>query len=91
MRRRKLGTAAVEVVLSIAVIALTVVLFLHPQEYVILYPVIFGLAAFLSLFYAFDGVLYNKDQVTDKGHAVIYCVLAVVLSAIAFISAGAVL
>lgn len=91
MRRRKIEIAVVEVVLSLAVIALTVFLFIHPLEHVVLYPVIFGLAAFLSLFYAFDGVLYNRDQVTDKGHAVIYCIVAAVLALIAFVSARTVL
>ena len=61
MRRRSYLCEVIQVLLSAAVIVLTVVLFFRADQLSVLFPVVFGLAAVLSLFFislaAVDGFL----------------------------------
>ena len=72
-------------------IVLTVVLFFRADQLSVLFPVVFGLAAVLSLFYAFEGVLYNRDRVVKKGRLAAFILIGLVLAFITVIAARTVL
>ena len=91
MRRRSYLCEVIQVLLSAAVIVLTVVLFFRADQLSVLFPVAFGLAAVLSLFYAFEGVLYNRDRVVKKGRLAAFILIGLVLAFITVIAARTVL
>ena len=91
MRRRSYLCEVIQVLLSAAVIVLTVVLFFRADQLSVLFPVVFGLAAVLSLFYAFEGVLYNRDRVVKKGRLAAFILIGLVLAFITGIAARTVL
>ncbi|MBQ6679159.1 MAG: hypothetical protein IJM76_03980 [Lachnospiraceae bacterium] len=91
MRRRSYLCEVIQVLLSAAVIVLTVVLFFRADQLSVLFPVVFGLAAVLSLFYAFEGVLYNRDRVVKKGRLAAFILIGLVLAFITVIAARTVL
>ena len=86
MRRRSYICEGIQLILCLAVIVLTVILFFRADTLSILFPVDFGVAAFLSLFYAFDGILYNRDRVVRKGRLIAFILIAVVLALITVIA-----
>ncbi len=79
MRKRSYQYEILMVVLSAAIIVLTVLLFLRSSELTILFPVVFGLAAVLSVLSALEGIAFNKNRVVSKRRAVIFGVLALLL------------
>ena len=91
MRRRSYLCEVIQVLLSAAGIVLTVVLFFRADQLSVLFPVVFGLAAVLSLFYAFEGVLYNRDRVVKKGRLAAFILIGLVLAFITVIAARTVL
>jgi len=91
LRRRSYLCEVIQVLLSAAVIVLTVVLFFRADQLSVLFPVVFGLAAVLSLFYAFEGVLYNRDRVVKKGRLAAFILIGLVLAFITVIAARTVL
>ena len=91
MRRRSYLCEVIQILLCAAVIVLTVVLFFRADQLSVLFPVVFGLAAVLSLFYAFEGVLYNRDRVVKKGRLAAFILIGLVLAFITVIAARTVL
>jgi len=79
------------VILALSVIALTIVLFMKPDEYTVLYPVVFGLAALTSFVYALEGVLFRKNRMVRKSRGVLFGIAGVVLLMITWLSAKVVL
>lgn len=91
MRRRNYEFEAIQILLSIAIVVLTVILFFRSAELTILFPIVFGLSCVLAILYAFEGILYNRNRVVKKSRLVLFGFLAVILGIITFISAKAVL
>lgn len=91
MRRRSYICEAIQLLLCAAVIVLTVLAFFRADRLSVLFPVVFGLAAVLSLFYAFEGVLYNRDRVVRKGRLIAFILIGLVLAFITVIAARTVL
>ncbi len=80
MRKRNYAFETVQVLLAIAIIVLTVLLFFRASELTVLYPVIFGLSALLSAIYALEGILYNRNRVMKKSRLFVFGILAVLLA-----------
>ncbi len=86
MRRRNYQFEILEVILSIAVIGLSVVLFFRSSELTLLFPLVFGLAAILALMSALDGTVFNRNRVIKKSRIVVFGILTVLLAGLAYIS-----
>ena len=87
MRRRSYFAEILQCSLCIIIIGLTVFLFIKSETLTVLFPVVFGLGSLLSAFYAFEGVLYNRNRVVRKSRLAVYLVLAAVLALIAYLAA----
>ena len=90
MRRRNTEVEIIEILLAAAIIILTVILMFRASSLSPLYPVIFGLAALLSLLYAFEGTLYNKNRVIKKRRLIVFGIISLALIALTVISAIAI-
>lgn len=86
MRRRNYQFEILEVILSLAVIGLSVVLFFRSSELTLLFPLVFGLAAILSLMAALEGTVFNRNRVIKKSRIVVFGILTVLLAGLAYIS-----
>ena len=86
MRKRNYQFEILQVILSIAIIVLTVILFVRSSEMTILFPVVFGLAALLSLLCALEGTAYNRNRVVKKSRIVLFGILAAVLAVLTYVS-----
>ena len=86
-KRRSFEIEVIEILLSVAIIVLTVVLFFKSGELTILFPIEFGLAAVLSILYALEGLLYNRNRVIRKTRLIIFGILAAVLIFFTVVSA----
>ncbi len=89
--RRNYRIEAIQIIMAVAIIVLSVVLFFKSRELSLLFPVVFGLASLLCLIYAVEGIWFNKSRVTRKSRVVVFILLAVILAAICFLSARTVL
>ena len=86
-KRRSYEIEILEILLSIAIIVIMVVLFFKSGELSVLFPIEFGLAGMLSLLYALEGVLYNRNRVVRKTRLVVFGILAAVLIFLTVVSA----
>lgn len=86
MRRKSYRFNVIQILLCIAIIAFSVVLFLRTDELTILFPVVFGLAGILSVLYALEGIVFNRMRVVRKGRIVLFGLIALILFAIAYFS-----
>ena len=86
MRRRNYEFEIIEIILAVIIIVLTVVLFFRSAELTILFPVVFALACVLTILYAFEGILYNRNRVVKKSRLIVYGFLALVLGFITYVS-----
>lgn len=85
--RRRYEFEIGQTVLSIAIVVLTVILFFRSAELTVLYPVVFGLSALLSVIYALEGILYNRNRVTKKTRLIVFGAVAAVLLLLTVVSA----
>ena len=86
MRRRNYQFEILEIILSLAVIGLSVVLFFRSSELTLLFPLVFGLAAVLSLMAALEGTVFNRNRVIKKSRIVVFGILTVLLAGLAYVS-----
>ena len=86
MRRRNYQFEILQIIFAVAIIVLTVMLFFRSTELSILFPVVFGLAAILSLLCALEGTVYNRNRVIRKSRIVIFGILTVVLALLCYVS-----
>ena len=86
MRRRNYQFEILEVILSLAVIGLSVVLFFRSSELTLLFPLVFGLAAILSLMSALEGTVFNRNRVIKKSRIVVFGILTILLAGLAYVS-----
>ncbi len=86
-KRRSFEIEVIEILLSVAIIVLMVVLFFKSGELTILFPIEFGLAGVLSILYALEGLLYNRNRVIRKTRLIIFGILAAVLIFFTVVSA----
>ena len=86
-KRRSFEIEVIEILLSVAIIVLMVVLFFKSGELTILFPIEVGLAAVLSILYALEGLLYNRNRVIRKTRLIIFGILAAVLIFFTVVSA----
>ena len=86
MRKRNYQFEILQVVLSAAVIILTVVLFFKSDELTILFPAVFAIAALLCLLAAMEGTAYNRDRVIRKSRIVLFGILTVILGILTYVS-----
>ncbi|MBR6323287.1 MAG: hypothetical protein IKR59_10480 [Lachnospiraceae bacterium] len=86
MRKRNYQFEILQVILSAAVIVLTVVLFFKSNELTILFPVVFGIAALLCLLAALEGTAYNRSRVIRKSRVVLFGILTVILGLLTYVS-----
>ncbi len=86
-KRRSFEIEIIEILLSVAIVVIMVVLFFKSGELSILFPVEFGLAGLLSLLYAVEGILYNRNRVIRKTRLIIFGILAAVLIFLTVVSA----
>lgn len=86
MRKRNYQFEILQVILSAAVIVLTVVLFFKSNELTILFPVVFGIAALLCLLAALEGTAYNRNRVIRKSRIVLFGILTVILGILTYVS-----
>ena len=84
--RRNYTAEAVEIILALAVIALTVVLFIKSDELTILYPIVFALAAVMCVVYALEGVLFRRNRMVRKSRIILFLIAAAILLLIAWLS-----
>ena len=84
MRRRNYEFEIIQIVLSVAIIVLAVILFFKSNELTVLFPIVFGLSAVLSVLYALEGIAYNRNRVIKKSRVVIFGILAVLLGIATF-------
>ena len=89
--RRNYRMEAVQVILCISIFVITVILFTKQAELTILYPIVFGLAAILSIVYALEGIVFNKGRVTKKSRFFLFMLAALVMAAFTYFSAKTVL
>lgn len=85
--RRRYQIEVLEVVLASAIIVLSVILFFNSRELTVLFPIEFGLASVLSVLYALEGILYNRNRVVKKTRLILFGLIAAVLLFFAVISA----
>ena len=86
MSRRSYRFEALEVILSVILIGMTVVLFLRSSELTFLFPAVFAVAAVLSLLAALEGIVFNRNRVVRKSRAVVFGILTLILIVITYIS-----
>ena len=86
-KRRSFEIEILEILLSVAIVVIMVVLFFKSDELSILFPIEFGLAGLLSLLYAVEGILYNRNRVIRKTRLIIFGILAAVLIFLTVVSA----
>jgi len=91
MRRRNTEIEIIELILAIGEVVCTVLLFFRHNEMLILYPIIFGIAALLSLLYALEGVLYNRSRVIKKSRLILFGLLTLLMIFLAIFSSRVVL
>lgn len=85
--KRKYQFEIISVVLAVAVIVMTVILMFHATEMTILYPLVFGVSALLSIVYALEGILYNRNRVTRRTRVIVFGLIALVLIVLTVLSA----
>ena len=68
------------------VIGLAVVLFFRSSDLTLLFPLVFGLAALLSLLSALEGTVFNRNRVIKKSRIVVFGILTLVLGGLAYMS-----
>ena len=86
MRRRNIQFEVFQVILSLGVIGLAVVLFFRSSDLTLLFPLVFGLAALLSLLSALEGTVFNRNRVIQKSRIVVFGILTLVLGGLAYMS-----
>ena len=86
MRRRNIQFEVFQVILSLGVIGLAVVLFFRSSDLTLLFPLVFGLAALLSLLSALEGTVFNRNRVIKKSRIVVFGILTLVLGGLAYMS-----
>ena len=86
-KRRSYEIEILEILLSVAVIVIMIVLFFKSGELSILFPIEFGLAGLLSLLYALEGLLYNRNRVIRKTRLIVFGILAAALIFLTVVSA----
>ncbi len=86
MRKRNIQFEVLQVILSVGIIGLTVFLFFRSTELTILFPVVFGCAALLSLLSALEGTVFNRNRVVRKSRAVVFGLLTVILGLLSYVS-----
>ena len=78
------------VILCIGIVALAVIIFLNPEQFQYLFPVVFGLAAAMQFLHGVPKILaYRQSHGMDKGGLVsglLLCVLGLILIGIAVVS-----
>ena len=89
--RRNYKFETVQIIMCIAIIICSIVVFFKAAELTFLYPVVFGLASLLSVIYALEGILFNRNRVVRKARAIIFFSLAVILAAVTFFAARTVM
>ncbi len=89
--RRNYKMEALQIIMAIAIIASSVVLFFKSTELTILYPVVFGLAALLAFIYGLEGTLFNRSRVVRRSRMVLFFIAALILAGLSFFSARTVL
>lgn len=91
MRRRNYEIEVIQILMSIAIIIMTVILFIRSSELTVLFPVVFGMSAVLSVLYALEGVAYSRIRVIKKSRIVVFGIVALLLTGMTFVSAKIVL
>ncbi len=86
MRRRNVQFEVIQVILSAAVIVLTVFLFFRSEELTILFPMVFGTAALLCLLSALEGTVFNRNRVIRKSRMIVFGILTLVLGVLTYVS-----
>ncbi len=89
--RRNYEIEVIQVLLSVAIVALTVILFFRSDELTILFPITFGLTTVLAAIYALEGLLFNRNRVTKRSRIVVFGLITVLMGLITYISARTVL
>ena len=86
MRRRNIQFEVFQVILSLGVIGLAGVVFCRSSDLTLLFPLVFGLAALLSLLSALEGTVFNRNRVIKKSRIVVFGILTLVLGGLAYMS-----
>jgi len=89
--KRNNGVEAVQVILALAVIALTAVLFVKSSEMTVLFPVVFGLSSLMCFFYALEGIVFNRARMAKKSRSILFGAAGLILAVICWLSAKVVL
>ena len=89
--KRNYTVEVIQVILALAVIILTVVLFIKSDELTILFPIVFGLAALMCFIYAVEGIFFNKNRMVKKGRGILFAVLGICLALVTYLSGRVVL
>ncbi len=81
---------AAHVILCIGIVALAVVIFLNPEQFQYLFPLVFGLAAVMQFLHGVPKILaYRQSHGTETGRLVagiLLCGLGAILIAVAVVS-----
>ncbi|MBO7363859.1 MAG: hypothetical protein J6Z23_00950 [Lachnospiraceae bacterium] len=91
MRRRRFELGIVEAVIAVAVIVMSVLLFIRSEELTILYPVVFGSAALLAVICLIDAVIQSRNNHTRNSQAVLFGIAAAALAFMTYLTAKVVL
>ena len=91
MRRRHYEFEMIEIALALAIVVLAVILFFRSGSLTILFPIVFGLGAVLSILYGLEGILYNRNRVVRKSRIVVFGIIAAVLILFTVLSAMTIL
>jgi len=84
--RRNYSAETLEVILALAVIVLTVFLFIRSDELTVLFPIVFGLGALMCLVYALEGTLFDKARKVKKSRGILFALAGLLLAGLTFLS-----